>query len=242
MTAVEQIELARKSAPVDWAGEKNRLSFHRGLTQQEIASIEQRVGLVLPQELRALLASCSGIDTFLDGIDFTGAKLCFEQKEVFPNGLPIAGDGCGNFWVIDITPETTATAPIFFACHDAPVILYQCADIASFLSAVLSVPTPPTFTAVYEDRLFNVWRSNPGVLTRSQALNSPDTSLRAFASELPEPFQFIDLRHVEPGMGFSWGRYGPRTEIRRFGYERLFAYAKPTKRGFFGNLFGKPKS
>ena len=31
-------------------------------------------------------------------------------------------------------------------------------------------------------------------------------------------------------MGFSWGRHGPRTEIRRNGHERLFAYARPPKK------------
>lgn len=31
-------------------------------------------------------------------------------------------------------------------------------------------------------------------------------------------------------MGVSWGRFGPRTELRRHGYERLFAYAPPEKK------------
>jgi hypothetical protein len=31
-------------------------------------------------------------------------------------------------------------------------------------------------------------------------------------------------------MGFSWGRYGPVTELRRGGYRRLFAYAPPDRK------------
>jgi hypothetical protein len=68
--------------------------------------------------------------------------MAFEQKEVFPNGIPIARDGFGNFWVLDLTPQTAKTAPVFFACHDAPVILYQSSDIASFLTEVFRMSTP----------------------------------------------------------------------------------------------------
>jgi len=53
---------------------------------------------------------------------------------------------------------------------------------------------------------------------------------------LVDGFQIIDLRDVPIGMGFSWGRYGPRTELRRHGHELLFAYARPPKkarRGLF---------
>jgi len=52
----------------------------------------------------------------------------------------------------------------------------------------------------------------------------------AFAAELDDRFRFVDLRSPPVGMGFSWGRHGPRTELRRHGIERLFAYAPPDKR------------
>jgi hypothetical protein len=65
-----------------------------------------------------------------------------------------------------------------------------------------------------------------------------DDELRTFAASLDEAWEFIDLRAPEIGMGFSWGRYGARTEIRRDGYTRLFAYAPPEKKpGLFGRLF-----
>jgi hypothetical protein len=90
---------------------------------------------------------------------------------------------------------------------------------------------------VHEDRLFNVWGQNPGVLEHSAAL-AGDEQLRAFASELDDRFEFVDLRSPEIGMGFSWGRYGPRTEVRRHGYERRFAYARPEKQpGLLRRLF-----
>jgi hypothetical protein len=99
---------------------------------------------------------------------------------------------------------------------------------------------PPHASAVddvHEDRLFNVWRDNPGTLEHSAALAS-DEHLSAFAAELDDRFTFVDLRSPSIGMGFSWGRYGPRTDVRRHGHERLFAYAPPDKRpGLLRRLF-----
>ena len=102
--------------------------------------------------------------------------------------------------------------------------------------------TPPHKSLVddvHEDRLFDVWRKNPGVVDQQTAAASTDSALRAFASALPGHFQIVDMRAASPGMGFSWGRYGPRTEVRRHGYDRIFGYAKPPKTGLFAKLFGR---
>jgi hypothetical protein len=57
-----------------------------------------------------------------------------------------------------------------------------------------------------------------------------DEELRAFASTLDERFVFADLRRPEQGIGLEWGRFGPRTEVRRHGFARLFALAPPEQR------------
>jgi hypothetical protein len=242
MTAIEHIKAAQKTKLIDEDDEAVILELSPSLTGDEIDSLQTRMGQPLPEELRSVLSFCSGIDGCLDGIDFTGDSMAFEQREVFPNGLPIARDGFGNFWVLDITPKTPTVAPVFFACHDAPVVLYQSPDLASFLSEVFRMSTPPhksLFDDVHNDRLFDVWRKNPGVIDQPSAAVLSDAELRSFATALPEHFQIVDLRNASPGMGFSWGRYGPRTEIRRHGYERIFGYAKPPKTGLFAKLLGR---
>lgn len=243
MNAIEHIKAAQQAKLVDEDGNPVALELSPPLTAEAIGVLQERVGQPLPAELRTLLAFCSGISGPLEGIDFTGATMSFAQEEIFPNGLPIAADGFGNFWVLDITPQTAEVAPVFFACHDAPVILFQSADLASFLSEAFRMDAPPhqsLIDDVHEDRLFGVWQRNPGVIDQPTACNSSDPVVRAFASALPERFQIIDLRSVDAGMGFSWGRYGPDTEIRRHGYERLFAYAKPpTPKGFLSKLLGR---
>jgi hypothetical protein len=244
MTTIEQIQMAQQAKLVHADGKPVTLKLCPALAPDRIDDLEEQVGQPLPEELRSLLAFCSGFDECFGGIDFdfTGEGMFFGFERGFPAGLPIAADGCGNFWVLDITPQTRVTAPVFFACHDAPVILYQSADVASFLSEVFRMYAPPhksLVVDVQDDKLFDVWRRNPGVIDHATASSSLDSSLRSFAATLGEEFQIVDLRRVDPGMGFSWGRYGPRTDVRRHGYERIFAYARPPRTGFLAKLFGR---
>ena len=159
--------------------------------------------------------------------------LCF-QAETFPRltGATLSADVPSPFF--QWAPQrslypTSATIP-------------ASADVASFLGEVFRMNTPPHKSLVddvQEDRLFEVWRKNPGVIDQPTAFTSSDPALRSFAAGLPQHFQIVDLRRVDPGMGFSWGRYGPRTEVRRHGHERIFGYAKQPSTGFFAKLFGR---
>ena len=75
------------------------------------------------------------------------------------------------------------------------------------------------------------------MLSYEQCLQSVDPVLSNFARYLDESFQIIDLRQSKPGDGFSWGRYGPRTVVKRFGTLAMFAYQKKP-RGLISRLFG----
>jgi hypothetical protein len=155
-------------------------------------------------------------------------------------GSRLPTTGFGNFWVLDLTPGDDEEAPVFFACHDPPVVLYQSPGLGHFLHETFRMSVPPHASLVddvHEDRLFDVWGTNSGALSHEAAL-AGDSRLRAFAAGLDDRFLFVDLRSPEIGMGFSWGRYGPRTQVRRDGDERLFAYARPEKKsGRLSRLF-----
>lgn len=156
--------------------------------------------------------------------------------------MPIASDGCGNYWVVDLCPGAKKWGPIYFCCHDAPVMLLQAATVNQFVSEVLKLYTPPhesLVESIREDRLFEVWRKNPGVISHADALASPDTEIRNFASGLEASSEIVDLRNAPIGLGFSWGRYGPRTEITHFGALPIFAYRRPEKTSLMSRLFGR---
>ena len=240
MTPLEIIRRAQADTLIDEDGNVVTLELFPGLSRTELQDFANRVPCRIPPEIAQLLGACSGFYGTVEQVDFTGRDLAFEFDAAYPYGLPIAADGYGNFWVVDLNPDATAWGPIYFACHDAPVILYQADSLEQFLRELFLMFEPPhksLIDDVHQDRLARVWQTNPGVLSHEQCLRSEDPILSAFAGELDESFQIIDLRRAKPGEGFSWGRYGPNTQIKRFGMHAVFAYKKP--KSIISRLLGR---
>jgi hypothetical protein len=198
----------------------------------ELEELTGQLGVALPGELSAVLAHTTRVDGGAVGpIDFTGRSLDYEDRDLFPAGLPIAGDGAGNFWVLDVTPQERDAAPVFFASHDPPMAVFESRDLGNWLGRVLTaVSSTPTDDATL-----------PPLLARADAL-AADDELRAFADSLDDRFMFADLRRAEPRTGFEWGRFGARTEVRRHGFARLFALAPPERRPGLLRRFFTPDS
>jgi hypothetical protein len=189
------------------------------------------LGAAVPDELVRLLGLTSGTEQLLD-LDLTGERHSIEVAELLPAGHPVAADGFGNFWMLDLTPDTVDTAPVFFACHDAPVLIYQAASLAEFVDLALRALEPgrdTTIDDVHEDRLFQVGRRAPHSMSWQSAMSSDDHALREFAASLDEAWTVVDLRRREVGMGVPWGAHGPRTRLARHGWERIFGYAPPAR-------------
>lgn len=236
MTPLELVRDAMNTEFRTGAGEVIDLKFLPGLSEDEVAAFEAKLPCKLSTEIRELLRHSCGFDNFLISVNFTGVEFNFDS--VFPHGLPIAHDGSGNFWAVDLLPNSTSFGPIYFACHDPAIILFQSPSLEHFLIETFKLFIPPIKSLiddVHEDRFFDVWAKNPQVLTHAECVASSDPQLSAFAKELDASFQIIDLRNAPVGFGFSWGRYGANTVIRRFGMEPIFAYQK--KSGFLKRLF-----
>jgi hypothetical protein len=239
MTPLDTIRRAQADTLIDEDGQVVSLELLPGLSQTELRDFARQLPCRIPPEIAELLRSCRGFYGTIEQVDFTGRDLMFEFEPAFPYGLPIAADGYGNFWVVDLHPRTVQWGPIYFVCHDPPVILYQADSLEQFLSELFQMFKPPHQSLVddvHEDRLAHVWQTNPGVLSYEQCLESGDPILSAFARDLDDGFQVIDVRRAKPGDGFSWGRYGPKTPVRRLRAHAVFAYQKP--KGFFTRLFG----
>jgi hypothetical protein len=206
----------------------------RGLDDEAIEALAAEVGTPFSAELREVLRVAASIDGPVE-IDFTGRSLSFGDDELFPACHAIAGDGFGNHWIVDLTPDAPQRAPVFFACHDPPVVVFEAPDVATFVQDALASGLGGD---EHDGRVDRVWAADTRPLTHAEAL-AGDEALSAFASELDERFTFVDLRAPEQGDGFAWGRHGPRTIVRRDGTRRLFAYAAPErKRGFLSRLRG----
>jgi hypothetical protein len=224
---VQRLRAAADSALTDAKGHRVSLQLRPGLDEPELTALQAQYPVPLPAELVDLLSVTRGVDGLLD-LDFTGAAHQVEPAELMPAGLPVAADGFGNFWLLDLTPDTTDVAPVFFLGHDPAVLLYQAPDLATFVDEALRKFEPPHASLVddvHDDRLQHVWQRRPGAIAQVDALSSTDVAMRDFAQTLDDAWTLVDLRQRQVGTGIAWGRYGPRTRLARHGWERIFAYA-----------------
>ena len=173
----------------------------------------------------------------VESVDFSGL-MDFGMEEVFPCAIPIAHDGFGNYWVVDLTSGSRAWAPIFYVCHDPAVIVFQSASLAEFIEELLRLGNPPYKSAldeVHETATFAIWNDLPGMRAAGEFHNAEDTALREFAEGLGGDWLIADLRNAAVGDGFPWGRFGPRTANRRMREERVFAIQR---KSFWKRLIG----
>ncbi len=210
------------------------------LAEGEISAFETTLPCALPGEMRELLRLGRGLEGVacplgrrfaIEEVKFANSQ-GFGLEDVFPHAKELAVDGCGNSWVVDLTSESKTFAPIFYSCHDPPVIVYQTDSLLHFVREVVqgsSAPWTSELGNVHEDLTSRIWSENPCVLSPSHCLVSGDLELKSFADSLDETWEIIDLRNPKMGDGFSWGRYGPNTLNRRCGNKRIFAYQKKSR-------------
>jgi cell wall assembly regulator SMI1 len=226
----------------DEDGEAHVLELRPPATDAEIRRLEETLPAPLPEEMRAALGVTTGLangplESF-SLLDLEG----FGLEEAFPQAYSIAHDGYGNYWVLDLLPGDGAWGPVFYACHDPPVIAYQAQTIDAFLGDVVAMwrPGRSLVDRMHEEEVYRIWRDHPGLLTPAGAAASDDPVLAGFAASLPAEAWIADLRQARFGDGFAWGRFGPRTEIRRASRERLWALIAPERKpGLLGRLFGR---
>src|SRR5436309_471606 len=130
------IQHARGARFIDKNGRSKTLELLPPLSEQEFAGLQAMIPCPLSAEARDLFEYSRGFSiSALEGVDFSGLALAdsFGMEEIFPYSISIAGDGCGNFWVVDLTSRSTSWGPIFFACHDPPVIVFQTDGLAHFI-------------------------------------------------------------------------------------------------------------
>jgi hypothetical protein len=239
-SAADVLRQADGRVIVDEDGNEETIRLLAPLSPDELQRLESVIPCALPTDARELLSCSRGFEGGpLESIDLGGlTEPIFE--DVFPHGLPIGHDGYGNYWVVDLTSASTHWGPILYACHDPPVVVYQCADVATFIENVLMMADPPyggPIDEVHERHVMHIWRENPGAMSREVALTRADDALRAFVERLTSEHYVVDLRQAKTGDGFSWGRFGPNTPVTRAGTERIFAYERRSKASRLARFF-----
>lgn len=226
----------------------HNVTVQPGLSQEEIARFQQQLPGTLPHEIRELLLYSAGFEVqsqqllksrrmgdttrvLFTGIGDVGLS-------ILPSPVALLGDGCGNFWVVDVSP-IGAWGVILFVCHDPPVIAVQAADLGSFLGQVLNPGgsnTENTLDYVRNAATTRIWKDDPWLVSVQVARRSQDRTVSKFAEQLPDNYRVADLRLKKIGSGFSWGKGGPTTDIRRIGTELVFGVEQKAP-GFFSRIF-----
>lgn len=222
---IHGIDLAR-------AGARN-VAIDPPLSHDRIADLEAKCGVALPADVRNLVEYAAGFSVGGFVVHFDGAGEPFEFENAFPCPIPIAADGRGNFWIVDVT--SGGWGPVLFVAHDPPVVVVQSRDIAAFIGEVFSTGEVGKST---EAPVMEVWKRNPDVISYERALASNDKALGDFARQIGPGFEIADLRAATPGMGFAWGLAGPNAEVRRAGTQLIFATERK-KRGMIARLFSR---
>ena len=114
-------------------------SFLPGLSNDRIRFLESTRKKPLPALIKELLPVTTGIhftkDDIYYEIDFeTGST----ESNLFPDSIHLVNDNCGNSWTVDLAFDPERVGPVFFVCHDPPVIFYQSHDLAEFLDHFLN--------------------------------------------------------------------------------------------------------
>src|SRR6266542_4303453 len=86
-------------------------------TDAEVSALEARLPAALPADIRAALSVSIGlVNGPLESFTLLGLN-GFGLEEVFPSAHSIAGDGYGNFWVVNLHPDSRSWSPVWYACH-----------------------------------------------------------------------------------------------------------------------------
>jgi hypothetical protein len=229
-------EVLERAAGEPW-GRPPQLTLRPPLGNAELRELERRWGAPLAAPMRELLAFASGVEREGFGdIRFAGDP-DLEFPELSPKGVVLARNDAG-FWMADIAPDGS-WGPVFYVCHDPPVVALQARDLAGFLEQALWGPEMQDrseIASVTGPAIARIWREEPWLASVEVARSSPDATLSEFAAQLAPTFSIADLRTMEPGTGFSWGRGGANAQVKRHGRQLIFAVEMRPRESFFRRL------
>lgn len=238
MTPLEQLKLMLDVKYQTYKKEEYSVELMPGLSEKEIDTIAKHLRTRhIPDDIRELLEFSSGFLFYgLDAITFDGTK-DFEMTNLIPNAVRVAGDGYGNYWILDVDKDGN-WGSVFYVCTDPAVIVKQSENLGEFLQHLHEYGMDmrkSSIDIVHEIVVNDIWNREDGLITRDEAKYSNDEELAAFAAQLPYNYYIGDLRNKPIGSGFAWGKFGPnvRSVIRsRDGY--LWGIEKKAPRTFGG--------
>jgi hypothetical protein len=244
MTALERLKSILNERYVSEDGDEYKVELKPGLADQQIDKLATQLPSgQIPTEIRELLKFASGFEFFgVDEITFDGIGQ-FGFENIFPYSVQLAGDGFGNFWILDIDNKGN-WGNVFYVCHDPAVVIKHSENLSEFIKHIDEfgkLGKESNLDIIHEKSVIDIWGdSNGGFIDINQAKSSSDTTLKNFASQLPNNFVIADLRNESNKSGFAWGKFGPDVDNAiRYNDNLLWGFEKKAKKGLLSKLFGR---
>lgn len=208
--AGDMIRQAVEQGLVDEDGEAVDLDPSPGLSAAEIDAFVRSIGGPVPEAMRLVLAETTAFGGAVE-VDFMGAG-GVDLLGLLSRWLEIAGDGAGNFWVLDLDAGS-----VWFHAHDPPALVFQAPDLDVFVAQVIEANESDEGTAIEtgaEIAPTQIWdaRSTQGTLTTRE---DDRFAFGEVVPDLPERYRVIDLTAPSVGDGVAWADGGAELCIRR---------------------------
>ncbi len=242
MSPLSQLKNISLNEYIDEDGNEFGIDLLAPLSPEQIDALRQNCPKQnLPADITELLQYAAGFEFGpLQTISFDALDM-FGLEQIFPRSIQLAGDGFGNFWILDLLSDGS-WGKVFFACHDPAVIVLYANDLAEFiyyLDEFGKDETSSHLNTIHEQTVFDIWQNNHGFIDANVA-HSADHVLKSFAESLPDNFVFADLRNKPLKSGFAWGKHLVQDEkVIRHTSEFIWAFEKRKARTLFAKLFGK---
>lgn len=183
---------------------------------EEIARLEARVGPLTDdyREAARLIGRAEGFGS-VDRFDFAAPEP-WGFAEILLEGAVFAEDGLGNAWIADIAagPPT----PVYFVCHDPPVIVLEARSFVEFLAIVAT--WNESGGDAEEDPYLTLVLADAGGLDADE-VEAPE--LKTFLNDLGPDWVLYDLSGASPGEGFLCAGSEDAQRVARLGKLPVFA-------------------
>lgn len=240
MTPKQQIESILSNQYKSEDGDFYKVELLEGMTESEIEILKSQLPVnFLPIEIEELLRFSKGFKFYgLEEVRFDSFGH-FGFEEMFPNSIQLAGDGFGNFWILDIDSKGNWNS-VYYVCHDPAVIVKHSENLADFIKDVDELGlkgNQSNLDIIHEKTVFEIWNEKLGIMEKNQK----DYDFENGQFELPEMFLVADLTDKPIKTGFPWGKSGSNTKIIRPNDKPIWIIEKRLKQGFLSRLFGRKK-
>lgn len=221
-------------------GDMYKVELLEGMTDKEIENFKSQLpNNNLSNEIEELLRLSKGFEFYgLEEVRFDAFGL-FGLEELFPNSIQLAGDGFGNFWILDIDSKGNWNS-VYYVCHDPAVIVKHSENLADFIKHVDEFGlkgNESNLDIIHEKTVMDIWSEKVGIMKQ----NEKDYDFEYCQVELPEVYLVADLTDKPIKTGFPWGKSGPNPKIIRPTDKPIWIIEKRVKQGFLSRLFSGKK-